>query len=100
MNRKIILIFVIIFAVLFVLAPLSFSGTGKSGKASLYVSKSTDVDRKVPRSQLENKDGIITGGELHDYLDDEVEYMARHLYMREQHPQIMGSKKAVIVKYK
>jgi uncharacterized protein with HEPN domain/predicted secreted protein len=58
MNRKIILIFVIIFAVLFVLAPLSFSGTGKSGKASLYVSKSADVDRKVPRSQLENKYGV------------------------------------------
>jgi hypothetical protein len=48
----------------------------------------------------DDKDGIITGGELHDYLDDEVEYMARRLYMREQHPQIMGSKNAVIVKYR
>ena len=47
-----------------------------------------------------DKDGNITGGELHKYLDEEVSYMARRLHMREQHPQIMGSKKAVIVKYK
>lgn len=58
MNRKIILIFAIIFAALFVLAPLSFSGTGKSGKGSLFVSKSADVDRKIPRAQLENRYGI------------------------------------------
>jgi hypothetical protein len=47
-----------------------------------------------------NKDGKVTGGELHNYLTDEVSYMARRLYMRDQHPQIMGSKNAVIVKYK
>jgi len=47
-----------------------------------------------------NKDGKVTGSELHNYLTDEVSYMARRLHMREQHPQIMGSKKAVIVKYK
>ena len=47
-----------------------------------------------------DKDGKITGGELHNYLSNEVEYMARRLHMRDQHPQIMGSGKAVIVKYK
>ena len=58
MNRKIILIFGIIFAALFVFVPLSFSASGKSGKGSLFVSKSADVDRKIPRAQLENKYGI------------------------------------------
>jgi len=47
-----------------------------------------------------DKDGIVSGGELHNYLCEEVSYMARRLYMREQHPQIMGSKNAVIIKYK
>ncbi|MDI6687407.1 MAG: caspase family protein [Desulfobacterales bacterium] len=47
-----------------------------------------------------DKDGNVTGGELHNYLADEVSYMARRLYMREQQPQIMGSKNAVIIKYK
>ena len=58
MNRKMILTFGIVFAALFVFASLSFSGTGKSGKGSLFVSKSADVDRKIPRAQLENKYGI------------------------------------------
>ena len=58
MNRKIILIFGIIFAALFVFVPLSFSASGKSGKGSLFVSKSADVDRKAPTAQIENKYGV------------------------------------------
>ncbi len=78
MNRKIILILVIIFAVLFILAPFSFSGTAKSGKASLSVSKSADVDRKALCAKLENKYGVavIIGSQNYNSIDNTPYYTA------------------------
>ncbi|MBW2075923.1 MAG: caspase family protein [Deltaproteobacteria bacterium] len=47
-----------------------------------------------------NGDKRVTASEMKEYLKDEVSYMARRLSMREQHPQFMGNKEAVIIKYK
>lgn len=47
-----------------------------------------------------DKDGTITAAELQSYLADEVTYKARRLHMREQSPQFMGNKNAVIVRHK
>ena len=42
----------------------------------------------------------VTASEMEAYLKNEVSYMARRLSMREQHPQFMGDKKAVIIKHR
>jgi hypothetical protein len=47
-----------------------------------------------------DKDGKLTAAELHGYLADEVSYTARRLNMREQHPQFMGNKNALIIRPK
>lgn len=45
---------------------------------------------KADKDKFGNGDGKITLGELKNYLDNEVTYMARRLYNREQHPQVSG----------
>jgi hypothetical protein len=47
-----------------------------------------------------NGDKKVTASEMEAYLKDEVSYMARRLSMREQHPQVAGDEKAVIIKHK
>ena len=42
-----------------------------------------------------NGDGRVDLEELRSYLDSEVTYMARRLYSREQHPQVLGDKRFV-----
>ena len=46
-----------------------------------------------------NKDRKITVGELKAYLNENVSYMARRLYGREQEPFIKGEDEEVILKY-
>jgi len=43
-----------------------------------------------------NNDGRITADELKGFLSEEVSYMARRLHMREQNPQFMGNRHAVV----
>ena len=43
-----------------------------------------------------NGDGKVTLGELKTYLEDEVTYLARRVYSREQHPQIFGAASTVL----
>ena len=58
MKKQMILNTGVFIAIMLLFVPLSFSASGKSGKGSLSVSKSADVDRKAPRAQIENKHGI------------------------------------------
>ncbi|NTV45396.1 MAG: caspase family protein [Chlorobiales bacterium] len=46
-----------------------------------------------------NKDGSLTAKEMEDYLKENVPYMARRLYGRDQTPQIFGQGLKTIVKY-
>lgn len=45
-----------------------------------------------------NGDGKVTVAELRSYLNAEVPYLARRLYMREQHPQVVGRDDQVIAR--
>ena len=45
-------------------------------------------------------DNIITAGELDAYLQEQVPYLARKLYNREQHPMFIGNINATIAEYK
>jgi hypothetical protein len=56
MKRTLCIVF--IFGIIFLFIPSSFAATGKTGQASLSISKSHDVDRRIPRTGLENKYGI------------------------------------------
>lgn len=49
------------------------------------------VAGKADQPRFGNRDGTVTLGELKGYLESEVAYMARRLYMREQHPQVSGN---------
>ena len=46
-----------------------------------------------------NKDNKLTAGEIKDYINNNVPYMARRLNNREQTPQVIGDMDKVIVKY-
>ena len=46
-----------------------------------------------------NGDKSLTVGELHDYLEENVSYMARRLNNREQTTQITGDQKTVLYRY-
>jgi len=54
------------------------------------------VTGKADTAIFGNKDGKITLGELKNYLYSEVAYMARRLYGREQHPQVVGRDEQVL----
>ena len=47
-----------------------------------------------------NKDKKLTLSELQEYLKNEVPYMARKLYNRNQHPQVKGNLNKVFVKWR
>lgn len=51
---------------------------------------------KADQQRFGNHDGKVTLGELKGYLESEVAYMARRLYMREQHPQVSGKPDMVV----
>lgn len=45
-----------------------------------------------------NGDGEVTVAELRSYLAEQVPYLARRLYLREQHPQVIGRDEQVIAR--
>lgn len=47
-----------------------------------------------------NSDGNLTFGEIKDYLDENVSYLARKLFNRAQTPVLYGDKSRVFIKYK
>lgn len=54
------------------------------------------VSGQADKEGFGNKDGQVTAAELKSYLESEVSYMARRLYMREQHPQVSGNGATVL----
>lgn len=54
------------------------------------------VTGKADKDGIGNADGRVTLGELKSYLENEVTYMARRLYMRDQHPQVSGKAEMVL----
>jgi len=51
---------------------------------------------KADQDGFGNGDGQVTVAELRNYLTSEVSYLARRLYLREQHPQVVGRDEQVI----
>jgi hypothetical protein len=51
---------------------------------------------KADQGEFGNGDGQVTVAELRGYLTSEVPYLARRLYLREQHPQVAGRDDQVI----
>jgi len=54
------------------------------------------VSGSADEGDFGNGDGRVTLGELSKYLNSEVTYMARRLYMREQHPNVTGNANLVM----
>jgi len=79
-------------------AVLTAAGSGEvaswdaSEKLGLFTKHFLDgVYGKADGTRFGNGDGKVTLGELKNYLESEVTYLARRQYSREQHPQISGT---------
>jgi len=46
-----------------------------------------------------DKDNKLTIGEIKNYINENVPYMARRLNSREQTPQVIGDENKVLIKY-